>query len=637
MKLQFGIVCRDAALTEKPATLEIFSELRNCRADIANDFRHGPLTISYRGNRITEEEENETQPLCYGPYVLTFDGRLDNRKDLALKLGIPDSRTPDPLLVVKIYDLLGDATFSNLIGEYALALWDRKHKSIRFVRSVCGSRPLYYTFTDTLLLWCSDFAHLVKTDGRHLTINDSYLLEYLASQPHYRHTPFHDIKTVPPGTIVCFTATFEQRSSCFWNCNEVPPLQLENDMAYESRLRDLLSEAVQAKLRTKYAAFSELSGGLDSSTLVLMTDTIRLSTPDSLPTLHTVSCVYEESETCDERYFIRSVEEKRRIATLQIPEQSQAITLGLNETAFSGLPTPFDCFPGRLRSYKAQMAQYKAGVLISGEGGDHLFWSIRDGTPVVANHLANWQLLKAHRESIAWSRVTAVPYLQLLHRSIHLALGALYQPNQPPVWLGNDFKQRFSAEIWDSATNQGFSENPAFAAHARLIEALRCQLAAGYTASSHLYISYPYTYRPLLEFCLGLPTDQLLRSGKTRSLMRRALRDLLPPQILGRQSKASADEGIVRALNREWHEISDVSRWEISRRGFIDPGRFQEDLRLMRLGIISNRGNFLRAFSLERWLRSLTRVRHGERTKPSPLITQSSQFNDVLGGVTTER
>jgi asparagine synthase (glutamine-hydrolysing) len=620
MKLQLGLLYRDGTNASHADCLRMLGEFTHLRADTAGALAEGPLAIAYRGTRITAEEEYETQPLRYGPYILTFDGRLDNRDEVASRLGVADyRRASDPLLIAKAYEKFGDAALSHLIGEFAISLWCRSTKSLRLVRSACGSRPLYYICGNNSLLWCTDFAHLVKMSPVDLTINEAYLLEYLVSQPNYCHTPFREVQTVPPGNAMRFTNGSLQPPLQLWEPKEIPPVHLDSDAEYEERLSALMTQAVRVKLRAKHTVFSELSGGLDSSALVLTADQIHRSINEPLDNLITVSCVYDESETCDERYFIRCVEEKRGIPSLHVREESQQTTLGLKDIAFCGLPSPFDCFPGRFKSYARLMDQHDARVLFSGEGGDHLFWSIRDGTPVVADCMNLGQLTKAHRECANWSRITGVPYFRLLHQSTLLAFGSQYQPASIPVWFGKGFRPRFASEVWDATDNKQVKGTPSFRAHLRQIEALRCQIAAGYLAHyNDVCVSYPYTYRPLVEFCLGLPAAQLLRNGETRSLMRRALRDLLPHQILRRKSKVSADEGIARAVSREWSDIGDLRRWEICRRGFVDSQLFQEELRVMRLGVISNRGNLLRAFSLERWLRSVSRISHTElATRPT--------------------
>jgi asparagine synthase (glutamine-hydrolysing) len=123
---------------------------------------------------------------------------------------------------------------------------------------------------------------------------------------------------------------------------------------------------------------------------------------------------------------------------------------------------------------------------------------------------------------------------------------------------------------------------------------------------SDMYVTYPYSHRPLVEFCLSVPISQFLRAGQTRSLMRRSLSEILPPKVLERRSKGGPGEAMVRALHKEWSDIADLRRWQLCERGIADPKSLMKDLNKMRLQ--GDTGHILRMLTAERWLRSLNHV-----------------------------
>ncbi len=132
----------------------------------------------------------------------------------------------------------------------------------------------------------------------------------------------------------------------------------------------MIKQAVRVRLRAKPPIFSELSGGLDSSTIVLTADEILREGNQSPQNLQTTSCVYEESETCDERGFIRAVDEKRGIDSFLVHERDQKTTLGLDDPPFTGLPSSLRCcFPGRYQTVTAIKQRHNARVLLTGRGG----------------------------------------------------------------------------------------------------------------------------------------------------------------------------------------------------------------------------------------------------------------------------
>jgi hypothetical protein len=72
------------------------------RAETSGQITIGPLAMAYRGDRLTEEEENEIQPLRFGPYLITFDGRPDNREEIAQRLNRSPRGTSDPALILPV-------------------------------------------------------------------------------------------------------------------------------------------------------------------------------------------------------------------------------------------------------------------------------------------------------------------------------------------------------------------------------------------------------------------------------------------------------------------------------------------------------------------------------------------------------
>jgi asparagine synthase (glutamine-hydrolysing) len=612
VKLQFGLLHADG----KPATQDevsaLLGEFARRPAETSGEIVDGSLLMAYRGDKITYEEDSELQPLVNGPYVLTWDGRLDNREDLARRLDLTHvENIPDPVIVLNSYKAFGEPVFGDLIGEFALTLWCSRTRSLLCARSVCGARPLYYTLTKGTLFWSSDYAQLVRASNVELDVNEDYFLEYLLTQPSTRHTPLSQVYAVPANCFMRFENGRAGPSRELWNPNRIRDLSYRSDREYEEHFREALADAVRVRLRAKPPIFSELSGGLDSSAIVLTADEILKGKNQPLENVRTVSCVYEESETCDEQKFIRAVEDRRGAETVRVWEKDQRFTLGLQDLEFTGVPNPLHCSPGRYETFTALMKASKSRLLLTGLGGDHLCWSGRDGTPLVADELRRGNLLAAHRECRVWSHAACVPYLQLLfNKAVPLAFGGSCHMQEKPKWLSQKMKGNVSKHMLCSVEDEQKHVTPSRRAQEFSADLLFRTVAASYFSEyRHLYVSHPYTHRPFVEFCLSTPLSQFLRAGQTRSLMRRALADVLPTKICKRLSKTGVDEAYVRAWQREWARNSDVRSWSVSERGLVDPDHLSNSINSMRLGIEDLSGPLMRLVSIERWLRSLGRIR----------------------------
>src|SRR5258705_10625720 len=117
---------------------------------------------------------------------------------------------------------------------------------------------------------------------------------------------------------------------------------------------------------------------------------------------------------------------------------------------------------------------------------------------------------------------------------------------------------------------------------------------------------YPYLDRQLVEYLISIPATQLLRPGERRSLMRRALVDLVPPEILSRKTKATTARSPIPALQSRAQSFENIFRGSLSATmGYVDDDRFREALRAAVNGNWPDLGRLLKGISLELWLRDI--------------------------------
>jgi asparagine synthase (glutamine-hydrolysing) len=275
VKCQFGLLHTSG----KPATLDdlatLLADFEDRPSDLAGEILDGPLVMAFRGDRIAVEEDFETQPLKQWDHVITWDGRLDNRDEMASRLPLNKcDDISDPAIVLKSYKALGQSVFKDLVGEFALTMWCKKTRTLRFVRSTCGARPLFYSVVKGTLFWSSDFAHLVRVSGCDLEVNKTYFLEYIVTQPSTSLTPLSKLNAVPANTLLRVEDGRVAQVEKLWNGAEVAPLNYSDDRQYEEHFRDVLTQAVRVRMRAKSPIFAELSGGLDSSSIVLTADEV---------------------------------------------------------------------------------------------------------------------------------------------------------------------------------------------------------------------------------------------------------------------------------------------------------------------------------------------------------------------------
>jgi hypothetical protein len=152
-----------------------------------------------------------------------------------------------------------------------------------------------------------------------------------------------------------------------------------------------------------------------------------------------------------------------------------------------------------------------------------------------------------------------------------------------------------------------FGPSPSFQEAVKTLEGVQRQIECFSVPLELPYEKrYPYLDRDLLEFLYAVPREQLLRPGQRRSLMRRALRGIVPDEILDRKRKASAARAPLVAISTEWASVVRVSeRMMGDALGIVDGKRFSEALRKARYGGEVPIDALIRTLNLEFWLRDL--------------------------------
>lgn len=565
----------------------------------------GPRPVAgewdYRDDRVVMTARGESAWIATGEpapsvradagLVMTWDGRIDNAADLAIDLGTVRSQ-PDRELALDAFERWGAAGLERLVGEWSLAIWDRRHRTLYLARDYMGARPLYYCAEDDEVGWSSDLAELVARCGRRDALSDAFAAHFMSVHPLPALTPYAGVRAVPAGCCLTFGATGAIGSRPIWTLR-ASRVEHRDPRAYEEELRRLWREAVAARLRTPGAVWAELSGGLDSSSVACMAD--RLIRARNVParSLGLVSHVTLRSPEGDERRFIAEVEG-------QVGVRSAIVGVEDNQTLDD--PARGWVSPYALQGVGLAMVHHvrKAGgrVVLSGRMGDAIMGCQPDNSEAVWDDLAHLHLSAALRHLRAWSLATRKPFVELAWR--------LFVPS-PPAPVTDDvlLAPRLREQLRDAPRlddGRGVRRSRRSLARQVLDYARGARLDIPLQPSDVVY-TYPFSHRPLVEFVLAIPGEQLSAPGLTRSLMRRAFKGLLPPRVCARTSKGYYPPAAFRDARRQ-AAILDVNALEVVQRNWIDPDRLRTALRALTDGGGASGADVYRVLRLERWLQA---------------------------------
>ncbi len=616
-----GILNFNGAPVDESARFKLESGLTHQGPDGGTCFKTNSIAMIYRAYHTTHESEFEKQPqVSEHGHVLCWNGRLDNRTELMSLLGDQlRGATTDAAIVMAAYLKWKLNCLWRIIGDFAFSLWDPHSRSLILARDIIGSRDLFFTRNEERLIWATDMDLLLDVSGVRIRVDEHYIAGYLTRCPQPDQTPFKDIEAVPPAHAVIVTST-DTRSVQFWRLDPKRTIRYGSDAEYEDHFRCLLHEAVKNHLRTNRPVWSDLSGGLDSSSIVCMADRLIKTGEAEARLLETVSCVRDESPASNEMKFILYVERSVGKTGHHLAE-SQFPVLNLAQFTPSVIPNALDIFGAYHDQVNKLMAESGARVRLCGNGGDEILGSTPRPSLELSDLLIRGKFLRLNQSLVRWARDRQKPYLNLLWhdallpilpRKLQLALGHRLAL-QLPQWLDSDFVKRANMrelmlgpeDTFGFPTPSGRSQSISFLCAVR-------EQAAGYLrAVQTAEIRFPFLYRPLIEFMQAIPLDQRMRCGETRSLQRRALRDLLPGEIIRRTGKGIPNEAIMRALVREYATVQSLlCDSYVARYGYVDQRALTASVERIRYGD-KQCLNLLRIIPLEFWLRSLD----GRRSK----------------------
>ena len=607
---------RDGAPVSHQMLSTLGSGLNRLGPDGGNELISGSVGMTYRAFHTTRESHFEQQPLI-SPQgnILAMDGVIFNRSELIdlLRDDLRGDRT-DAGLVSAGLDKYGEGFLAKVVGNFALTWWQPRTQTLTMARDPFGVRPLFYYYDNSRLIAASDLKSVLDGVGGTLELDEEYVIGYLVMFPEPKRTPYKNFHAVEPGHFITLQ-NGELQTRRIWGPDPNKSIRYQTDAEYEEHLRQLLYDGVRCCLRTDdRPVWASLSGGLDSSSVVCIADELVKRNDAEAKNLGTFSIVYDKSATADERRFIRMIEEKRGIPGFHVSEDEYWMRFPPPETSFLLSPSPLHCAPGRLNSLYEEMGKTGARVMLSGLGGDQVFWNMLEASPELSDLMAKGEFLHLHRRLRTWSKEFKKPYLKLLWLEALLPLlptpiRARYQ-TKPSLseWFTEKFiqKERVRERLLFQPDVYGFRQSSK-RLHSNSILEVVWLIAAGNHEERHgMETRYPLLYRPLIEFILAIPFDQILRPGGTRSLMRRALKDLLPQQILARKTKGVIGEALRRGIAGEWARVEPLfTDSRLCALGYADYDALWSVLKLARHGGKIAVGSLINTISLELWLRSV--------------------------------
>jgi asparagine synthase (glutamine-hydrolysing) len=594
--------------------------------DSAGYYSRGNIHIMYRAFHTTKESHRESQPHATpSGAILTWDGRLDNRAELISQLrDVLTISSTDVSIVAAAYEEWGTLCLAKLIGDWALSIWEARTRSLILAKDPVGTRQLYYSVDEDRVTWSTILDPLVLLAGKSFALCGEYIAGWFSFFPATHLTPYVGIHSVPPSSSVVVGAG-KHTISKYWDFDPAKRIRYHTDGEYEEHFRTVFAEAVRRRLRSDSPILAELSGGMDSSSIVCMADTIIARGAAETPRLDTIS-YYDDSEpNWNERPYFTKVEEQRGRTGSHIDVSKQDFfKFELDSDRFAATPGSGG---GRrseaTRQFAACMTSQGNRVVLSGMGGDEVTGGVPTPTPELEDLLARGQFRTLAHQLKVWALDKRKPWFHLFFDAARsffpLALVGIPGHMRPASWLRPTYVKQNRAALRGYQTRiKLFGPLPSFQGNLSTLDVLRRQLLCSALSSERLHEKrYPYLDRGLGEFLYAIPREQLVRPGQRRSLMRRALVGIVPDDLLNRKRKAFVARASMVAISAEWTNLLELTQHMTSDSlGIIESKAFLHALQKARQGRELPMVPALRTFIIERWLTNLSNCKYLD----SPLI-----------------
>lgn len=533
--------------------------LRKYPADQVRTWYGGNIFLGCHAQWITPESIDEILPYYDSERKLTItaDAIIDNRAELFNLLQVEYGRRKsmaDSELILLAYHKWGEETPKYLIGDFAFMIWDERQEKLFGARDFSGTRTLYFYRDPYRFAFCTVIKPLLTLPYIDKGLNEQWIAEFLAipmttDAVDTTSTVYKQIEQVPPShTITVMNGNVAFRRYCTIEVGD--KLRLSSNGEYEEAFREVFQTAVSSRIRTHRAVGAQLSGGLDSGSVVsfaakaLQAENKQLHTFSYVP-VDDFDDWTPKSRVANERPYIRStVQYVGNIADHYLDLQGKSPLTEVDDW-LDTYEMPFKFFENSywIKAIYESAQQYGVGMLLNGQRGN---WTISWGPCLdyMGVLLKKMRWIKFYRELNLHSHVIGVRRLRLLPIIGRKAFPFVQHLS---VNNGNPFPQLINPEfarkmnVFEKLQQQNIDIRGTYLSNAyeirkRQFEKLYFWNING-TFGTKMSLRYSLWERDptndlrIIKFCLSVPEDQFVQNGVGRSLIRRSMKNYLPDDV----------------------------------------------------------------------------------------------------------
>lgn len=495
-----------------------------------NTLKHrGPDTLQYKlfsnlslGHArlsIIDLTSAGNQPMTKFGYTIVFNGEIYNYielKEELIKKGYKFTTKTDTEVILAAYDFWGKDCLNKFNGMWAFAIYNPKKDELFLSRDRFGVKPLYYSVSDNKLIFSSEIKPILKLGIKrepNIKTISSYLIKGIIDYD--KNTFFEKIYNLEPGHYITWNLKNNKYSIKRYYSIKLNKIKISKKQA-ESKIQELLEDSIRLRYRSDVEVGCCLSGGLDSSTIVGVSDKLFHNHK-----LKTFSAVFPGSKINEEKYM-DIVSKKLNVKNYKTKPKYTDLLKDINDLIYyQEEPFGSTSIYAQYRVMKL-VSEKNVKVLLDGQGADELF----AGYHSYFNSYIN-QLIREKRIN------------EIIGSTLFWKYFLFYMCSNPKR-ITNKILKINNSKLY-KLKYQGITI-PKYIDEYMLLcmkTSLRTLLKWEDKNSMRFSIEsrVPFLDYRLVEFAFSLPYYYKIKNFETKYIFRKAIKDYIPKEIIDRKDK----------------------------------------------------------------------------------------------------
>jgi len=558
----------------------------------------GQIGLAQLLMRMTPEDIFEHQPLRGASgATMTADLRLDNRDELAAALGFDHDTakmSADSALALAAWERWGDLAWAKLRGPFAAAIWDPNKHVLTLARDPMGINVVVWHRAPAFFAFATLPKGLFALADVPRQLSEEKIADFLVLN-HAEHdtTVYRDVFRLSPAHLLKINAEGEMALRRYWSADDIKPIRLKSDAAYAEAMRENLDRAVRRQLRSVHTVGCFLSGGLDSSSVAVLAAKALAEQGKRLPAYTHVprkgfNGPVRRGWYADETPYVEAIRLLLPTIDVNYMDSSECDDFAELDGVFRTTDTPVrnpNNLGWVLHILRSASANKHRVLLCADLGNATISW---DGWEQAADHLVAGRFWTAFRQwrqyynassNSAWTALRQLFVDRLAPPGLSAWVARFNNPDRVAPWqVHSAIRPEFAAATGVDArarrTGHDFLYRRQRGRRERLTMLtpvdFRGESYAGVLAGYGIEMRDPTSDLDVVNFCLGVPVEQYLVEGIGRSLLRRAMWGLSPPEILtNRRHGAQAPDWFAKLERRRpamEADIAELARSTLARK-----------------------------------------------------------------------